>query len=52
MRLDVVKEARILERGDVPVEFAHPKVNVRVSVSDRTEVALEVAYVHGVEADL
>ena len=45
-------EYRVLERGVVPVQLAHPQVEVRVPLADRTQVALEVAVVHRVEADL
>ncbi|KAI3478449.1 hypothetical protein L1887_59657 [Cichorium endivia] len=38
-------------RGVVPVEVLHPLVDVRVSVADGAQVALEVRKVDGVEAD-
>ena len=52
VRLDMLKVARVLERGHGPVELAHPAVEVRVPISDGTDVAFEVADVHRVEADL
>ena len=52
MCLDMLKVARILERGNLPVELAHPEVNVRIPVSDGADVAFEVADVDWVEADL
>ena len=52
VRLDVLEVARLLESGDIPVQLAHPEVNVRVSVSDGADVAFEVADVDWVEADL
>ena len=52
MRLDMLKIARILERGVLPIELAQPAVDVRVSVADGADVALEVHDVDGVEADL
>lgn len=50
----MVKLARVPERRLVrlPVEPAQPKVQVRVPVADRADIALEVAVVRNVEADL
>ena len=52
MRLNMLKVARILECGVLPVELPHPAVDVRVSVADGADVALEVHDVDGVEANL
>ena len=52
MRLDVLEVARVLEGRAAPVERAHPAVQVRVPVADRAQVALKVADVYRVEADL
>ena len=52
VRLDVVKVARRGERGDVPVQLAQPEVDRRISVADGPEVALEVAIVCDVKANL
>jgi hypothetical protein len=48
----MVKTSCILEGRVLPVQLAHPAVNVRVSVPDSANVTLEVPHVHGVEADL
>lgn len=49
--LDVLKLRRLLERGDIPVQVAHPPVQRRVPRADVADVALEVLDVDGVEAD-
>ena len=51
VRFDMLKVARILESGDLPVQLAEPQVDGRVAVAYRTDVALEVPDVYGVEAD-
>jgi hypothetical protein len=51
MRLDVLKVCRVLERRIVPVQLAHPAVQVRVPITDVADVALEVADVDRVKAD-
>lgn len=52
MGLDVVEVTRILERGIVPIELAHPEMDSRIAVAYRAQVTLEVTEVHGVKADL
>lgn len=52
VHLDMLEVARILERSVVPVQLAHPLVQVRVPVADRAQVALEMREVDRVEADL
>ena len=52
MCLDVLEVAGFRERREVPVEFAHPEMEVRVVGANGAQVALEVHYIHGVEADL
>lgn len=49
--LDVQKVARVLEGRHVPVEVAHPLVQVRVAGANVADVALEVLHVDGVEPD-
>lgn len=48
----MLEVARVFERSIVPVQLAHPLVQVRVPVADRAQVALEVREVDGVEANL
>lgn len=50
MPLDVIKLRRLLKRGMVPVQVAHPLVQARVAAADVANVALEVLHVHRVEA--
>ncbi len=52
MRLDVVEIGGRLERVVVPIKILHPLVDRGVPMPDVAYVALEVAYVDGVEADL
>lgn len=52
MHFDVIKIGCVLESGVVPIQLAQPQVNRWITVADRAEVALEVAEVDGVEADL
>lgn len=52
VRLDMLEIARVLECRDVPVQLAHPQVEVRVPIPDRADVALEVTNVYRVETDL
>lgn len=47
----MLKVARILESGDIPVQLAEPRVDGRIAVAYRTDVALEVPDVYGVEAN-
>lgn len=48
--LDVLELRRVAERVLVPVQLAHPAVQVRVPGADVAQVALEVLHVHGIEA--
>ena len=52
MRLDVVEVARILERSILPVQLAHPRVNVGIAVTNGAQVAFEVPDINGVKTDL
>ena len=52
VRLDVLEIARVFERGEVPVELAHPEVDRRIAVTNRAEVALEMADIDRVEPNL
>ena len=52
MRLDMLEVRRALEGVVVPVQVLHPRVQSRVAGADGAEVALEVADVDWVEADL
>ena len=52
VHLDMLEVARVLERSVVPVQLAHPLVQVRVPVADRAQVAFEMREVDGVEANL
>lgn len=51
MSLDAVKVGCVLECGVVPVEVLHPPVDVRVAISDRAVVALEMSEVDRVKTD-
>ncbi len=48
----MVKQTCILEHGVVPVQLAHPEVDVGVTVSDGADVAFEETDVDGIEPDL
>ena len=52
VRLDVVEVACIFECRAVPVQFAHPEMDVRVPVPDGAEIALEVTDIDRVKANL
>lgn len=52
MRLDMLKVACVLERGDRPVQPAEPAMERGIAVTDRAKVAFEVSHVYRVEADL
>ena len=52
VRLDVIKVARILERREVPVQLAHPRVNVGIAVTNGAQVAFEVPDINGIKTDL
>lgn len=52
VHLDMLEVARVLECSVVPVQLAHPLVQVRVPVADRAQVALEMREVDGIEANL
>ena len=52
VHLDMVKVARILERRVRPVELPHPAVDIWVPIANGTQVALEVADIDGIEANL
>lgn len=47
MVLDVQEVGRVLERRVIPVQAAHPLVEVRVPRADVADVALEVLDVDG-----
>jgi len=68
MFLDVIKLRACLESIIIPVQLPHPangdesisllrwmtrsQMDVRVPMTDVTQIAFEVAYVHGVKANL
>jgi hypothetical protein len=52
MGLDMLEVACVLERRDVPVQLAHPEMDVGVPIADSTEVAFEVTDIHGVKTNL
>lgn len=45
--LDVQEVGRVLERGMIPVQVAHPLVEVRISGADVADIALEMLDVDG-----
>jgi hypothetical protein len=49
--LDLFKNSRLLECGDIPVQVSQPAVNSRVSVPNVANVALEEGDVDNVEPD-
>lgn len=48
--LDMLEVGCILERGVVPVKVPHPLVDMRVPITDRPGIALEVTVINRVEA--
>ena len=52
VRLDVLKVGCGRERWVVPVQLTHPQMNRGVSFADTANVALKVAVVHWVKANL
>lgn len=51
MILDVLKLSRVFECRHVPVQVAHPLVEVRISGANITNVALEMLHIHRIEAN-
>ncbi len=49
--LDMLKLRRLPKSRHVPVQLPDPLVQRRISRSDVSNVALEMLYVHGIEAD-
>jgi hypothetical protein len=49
--LDVLKLRRLLEGRLVPVQVAHPAMQIWVAGADVAQVALEVLHVDGVKSD-
>jgi hypothetical protein len=47
--LDVLELGAVVEGRHVPVEIAHPGMQVRITGADIADVALEVLYVDGLE---
>ena len=52
MSLDVVKVRGVLESRVLPVQLLHPPVDIRISVTNIANVALEVPDINRVEANL
>lgn len=48
---DVVELGARLESIVVPVQLPHPEINIRIPMADVTQVAFEMADIHGIEAD-
>lgn len=51
MLFDVLKVGRILERRNIPVQMLQPLVDIRVIISDSTNIALKMLNINRIKAN-
>lgn len=51
MLLDMLKFRGIPESRNIPVQMSHPLMQIGISTPDILDIALEVLYIDGVEAN-